>query len=391
MNSKEKFLSIISFNKNTPVINWEFAYWYDTLQRWYEEGLPRKKPPTKIEYQQFIAGEACPGPDIFFDKLNFYDFDVNDYFCFDERIHAAPVITSPIPVFKKEIFNQDSENITFRREDGKIIKTRKDGSSMPHFIDYPVKNKKDFEKIKERFNPDSKDRIPDNWNETVKVYEDRVYPLQLGGGNFSGFFSILREMMGVEETLYSFYDNPSLVFEMLEFFTDYYIKLYSKIVSSIEIDYILIWEDMAFKNGPLVSPDVFRKFIIPYYKKLINCMKEFGVKHFFVDTDGNFEALIPLFIEGGVTGFYPFEVQSGLDIEKIREDYPDLVIMGGIDKKALSKDKKTILKELKKVNRMVLKGGYIPYTDHMVPPEVSFDNYKFYRNELKKIIDGYYE
>lgn len=65
--------------------------------------------------------------------------------------------------------------------------------------------------------------------------------------------------------------------------------------------------------------------------------------------------------------------------------------MGGIDKKVLSKNKEFILRELKKVKRMLEKGGYIPYTDHMVPPEVSFDNYKFYRMELKKIIDESYK
>ena len=115
-------------------------------------------------------------------------------------------------------------------------------------------------------------------------------------------------------------------------------------------------------------------------------MKELGVKHFIVDTDGNFEVLIPLFIEGGVTGFYPFEVQAGMDIEKIRSMYPQLVIFGGIDKMALSQDTDAIDHEVAKVQRMLGKGGYLPYTDHMVPPEVSFENYKYFRSKLKKVI-----
>jgi len=390
MNSKEKFLSVINLNKDATVPNWEFAYWYDTIQRWYEEGLPKGKPPTKLECSQWVSGEACPSPDFFYDELNFYDSDVCNYFGFDERAHSVAIISSPIPAFRKKIFSEDDKNIIFRREDGKIVKTKKDGSSMPNFIDYPVKDKKDFEKMKERFNPYSKNRIPNQWDELVEKYRSRTYPLQLGGGNFSGLFSILREMLGTEKTLYSFYDNPTLVFEMLEFFTEYYINLYSRVVSDVEVDYILIWEDLAFRNGPMVSPDIFSKFILPYYKKLTSSMNEFGIKHFFVDTDGNFEVLIPLFIEGGVTGFYPFEVQAGMDIEKVRENYFNLVIMGGIDKKVLTKDNIYILEELKKVKRLLEKGGYIPYADHMVPPDVSFSNYKFYREELKKIIDNYY-
>ena len=387
MQSREKFLNAINFNVNCPVPDWEFAYWYDTIQGWYKEGLPKQKPPTKLDYQQWIAGEAYPSPDVFYDNLNFYDIDVHNFFGFDERAHSVAVDSGPIPVFEKEIFSEDSETITYRREDGKIVKTKKDGSSMSQFISYPVKNRKDFNKIKEKFNFSSDERLPKEFNKYISKYENRTYPLQLWGGSYSGFFSILREMLGLENTLYLFFDDPMLVNEILEFFTDYYIKLYSKIVSRIKVDYILIWEDMAFKNGPLVSPNIFKKFLLPFYKKFTFKMKEYGIEHFFVDTDGNFKVLIPLFLEGGVTGFTPFEIQSGLDIEKIKETYPNLVIMGGIDKKVLFKNKESILKELEKVKRMLKKGGYIPYTDHMVTPEVSFDNYKFYRMKLKKIID----
>ncbi|MCL5986174.1 MAG: hypothetical protein M1371_06365 [Actinobacteria bacterium] len=292
----------------------------------------------------------------------------------------------PIPCFEEEIIDQNDENVIYRRDDGKIVKTKRDGSSMPQFLEYPVKTNRDFEKIKERFNPESKKRFPEQWNNLIKDYKNRTYPLQLGGGNFCGFFSILREMMGLEKTLYVFYDNPALVFEILDFFTDFYINLYFKIVSKVEVDYILIWEDMAFKNGPMISPNIFKKFLLPYYKKFIDKMKSFGIRHFIVDTDGNFEVLIPLFMEGGVTGFYPFEVQAGMDIEKVRENYPKLIIMGGIDKMALASGKEAILREIVKVKRMIKRGGYIPYTDHMVPPDVSFNNYKFFREELAAIL-----
>ena len=388
MQSREKFLNAINFNVNCPVPNWEFAYWYDTIQGWYKEGLPKQKPPTKLDYQQWISGEAYPSPDVFYDNLNFYDNDVHEYFSFDERAHSVALNAGPIPCFEKEVYEEDEDTITFRNEAGQVIKTYKDGSSMPYFVSYPVKNKKDFNKIIERFNSNSADRFPENYSELLEEYRNRTYPLQLWGGSYSGFFSILREMLGLENTLYLFFDDPMLVNEILEFFTDHYIKLYSKIVSRIKVDYILIWEDMAYKNGPLISAEMFKKFLLPYYKKFTSKIKDFGVKNFFVDTDGNFEVLIPLFMEGGVTGFTPFEVQAGMDIERIREMYPNIIIMGGIDKTALSKGKSAILNELKKVERMLSRGGYIPYTDHMVPPEVSFENYKFFRFKLKEILDS---
>ncbi len=387
MDSQEKFLSVVAFDKSVEVPNWEFGYWPNTIYRWYDEGLPKVNPPDIIDYVQFVNGESDPPQDVFQDISKCYGSDVKNFFGFDERVHSAPLKASPLPLFDEEVYREDEETITFKRDyDGKVVKTRKDGSSMPSFLEYPVKGRRDFEKIKERFDPDYPGRIPDNFDQKIEDYKNRDYVLQTGGTLFSGFFSILREMMGLEAISLTFYDDPKLIIEMLEFFTDYHIKLNSKVASRVEVDYIYIWEDMNYRNGPLISPELFRKFILPYYKKFTSAMAEYGVKNFFVDTDGNCESLIPLFMEGGVTGLLPFEIQAGMDIEKVRSLYPELIIMGGIDKIALSKGREDIIKELEKARRMIKAGGYIPYTDHAVQPDVSFENYKFFREELKKIL-----
>lgn len=387
MNCKDKFLSIVNSDKVQEVPDWEFGYWYDTIQRWYKEGLPKINPPAMMEYIQWVFGNVNIGLDIFDDEQNYYSSDVDNFFKFDERVHYAPVYTAPLPKYDRVVFEENENTIVFQREDdGKIVKTKKDGSSMPQFLQYPVKNRKDFNKIIEKFNPYDKNRFPDNFDELIERYKKRTYPLGIGGTLFSGFFSILRELMGLEASLLCFYDDPDFITEILDFFTDYYIKLYLKVVSKVSVDYVYIWEDMSYKNGPLISPELFRQFILPHYKKFTSKLKEYQVENFFVDTDGNCELLIPLFMEGGVTGLLPFEIAAGMDIEKVRAKYPNLIIMGGIDKMALSKGRSEILKELQKVDRMLNYGRYIPYTDHGVPPDVSFDNYKFYRDELKKIL-----
>ncbi len=75
-----------------------------------------------------------------------------------------------------------------------------------------------------------------------------------------------------------------------------------------------------------------------------------------------------------------------MNIEKVRIEYPKLIILGEINKIALSKGKNEIVEELKKVKRMIKKRGYIPFTDQAVPPDVSFENYCFFRKGLKKIL-----
>ena len=58
----------------------------------------------------------------------------------------------------------------------------------------------------------------------------------------------------------------------------------------------------------------------------------------------------------------------------------------GIDKNALARDKTAIDSELSKIDKMITYGGYIPYADHLIPPNVSWKNFKYYRNKLKEII-----
>jgi uroporphyrinogen decarboxylase len=98
------------------------------------------------------------------------------------------------------------------------------------------------------------------------------------------------------------------------------------------------------------------------------------------------EDLVPLFLEVGMTGLQPFEVRAGNDIERVRKNYPGLEILGGFDKTALQSREK-IDSEFEKVKRMLKKGGFVPYVDHAFPPDISFENYKYFREGLNEIVD----
>jgi len=384
MTCREKFLNTMEFCDGAVPPNWEFAYWHSTIERWYGEGMPRHYGNHTFENAQWVAGEACPCLDGFTEE-KYYGRDVSRFFGFDERAHMVGYnALDMIPPFEEKIISETAENIRKIRSDGKRVEIRKDGGSMPHFLEYPVKDQEDFTDIKRRFNVKEQARLTENWDSLG--YHARTFPLQMGGGNIAGFYSIIREMVGLEESIYLFYDHPALARDILDFFLQYYTDAYTEILAKTDVDYLLIWEDLAFKTGPLISPVLFKEFILPYYKELITMMKNRGVKHFFVDTDGNFEVLIDLFLEGGVTGFYPFESAAGMDIVAIRKRYPDLVIMGGIDKRALAMGKHEINKELEKVEQVLSTGGFIPYMDHMVPPDVGFENYRYFREHLSKLL-----
>lgn len=155
----------------------------------------------------------------------------------------------------------------------------------------------------------------------------------------------------------------------------------------MQADALFIWEDMCYKQGPLISPAMFREFMLPNYQKLTACARDHGVRHVIVDTDGNCAALLPLFIEGGVTVLHPFETAADMDVVEVRKAFPKLGIMGGIDKRKIGLGPDAIDAELERqVPYMMSRGGYIPTIDHSVPPDISWDDYKYYRKKLNAMI-----
>jgi uroporphyrinogen decarboxylase len=163
-----------------------------------------------------------------------------------------------------------------------------------------------------------------------------------------------------------------------------------EVLSRVDLDFFYIWEDMAFKNGPLISPGMFKEFITPYYMRVTDFVKARGVGVICVDTDGDCWKLIPRFMEAGVTGLYPFEVQAGMNVVEVRKQYPGLIIMGGLDKSRVAQGKQAIDEELdSKLPLLLPQGGCIPFCDHLVPPDVSWEDFCYYRKRLNLYIEQY--
>jgi uroporphyrinogen decarboxylase len=188
---------------------------------------------------------------------------------------------------------------------------------------------------------------------------------------------------------YLFYDDIAFIEEVMDAKVEAMIRIIDRIWDDVQFDYFVFWEDMCYKNGPLVSPELFDKYMVPRYKKVTDFLRKKGCDIIIVDSDGDVTKLVPLWLKAGVNGILPFEVQAGMDVNYFRAEYGnDLIIMGGIDKRALITGPKDIDAEIKRIAPMVEKGGYIPWLDHSVPPDVSFDNFLYYMDKLEKLVDG---
>jgi uroporphyrinogen decarboxylase len=385
METRERFLAVMNFEKADHTLFWEMGYWKDTIDRWYQEGLPKGTDVTKgLRAGDVIRGESTPHDEVYMEIRR--DKDVHHYFQFDKGIVCLPVNSLIHPPFEYKVFEETENYIIFQDKYGIKKKMNKKSASTPQFLWWPAQDRKAFEVLKERLRPVLKERVPQNWKELVKHHGQRDYPLTLGGYP-CGFYGTLRYLMGEERLLMNFYDDPEFVRDAMNYLADFWIQLWGEAISEIKVDCVHFWEDMAYRSGPLISPKMFREFMLPAYKRITSFLREMGVKIIVVDTDGNLDKLIPLFLESGVTGIFPFEVQAGNDIVSIRRMYPHLQIIGGINKMEIAKGKEAIEKELdSKIPFMLRSGGYIPHLDHLVPPEVSFRNFVYYRTRLRELI-----
>jgi hypothetical protein len=221
----------------------------------------------------------------------------------------------------------------------------------------------------------------------VAEYKQRDYPLAVGGYP-CGFFGTLVHLLGYENTFLKYYDEPDLVKDIIQHFTTLWIAVWEEILADVEVDCAHIWEDMSSTNGPLVSRKIFNEFMAPAYRRVTDFLKGKGVKTILVDTDGNCEALIPLFIDVGVTGCYPMETNAGMDVVKIRQQYPRFQMMGGIPKYDMALGKARIDEFLQPVEALLELGGYVPFGDHLISPGVSWEQFKYYRQRLNELIDS---
>ena len=193
--------------------------------------------------------------------------------------------------------------------------------------------------------------------------------------------------MGIERLSYTMVDDPTLIEEMYEHLEYYLVETIKPALNEIEFDFAHFWEDMAYKTGSLVSPDFMKKHAVPRYRRMNELLRSHGIDIITLDCDGYIWELIPIWLDGGINGVLPNEVAAGMDVVELRKKFgKNLIIGGGIDKRALARGKKDIEKEvMARVPQLLSTGGYFPSVDHLVPSDISFANFMHYLEVIRKL------
>ena len=356
---RERFRRVMHYQTVDRVPHFEFGYWRETYGVWHTQGLP-------VEIDDEPAA--------------------NDYFGFD-RFGCCPVndwnwLTPP---FERRVLEEDDRHQIIIDADGVKAMVNKDGSSsIPHILEYPLKTRADWARFKERLDPDDPRRFPAGWEELLRKYTYRDYPLGIHIGSLLG---LLRDWIGFENIALLFYDDPDFLDEMIEYMCRFNLRIIEKLASVISFDYANGWEDIAFKNGPLLSPAMFRRFLLPRYKRLAEALRRFGVDVIFTDCDGDINILVEPWLEAGFNCMFPLEVACGTDPVALRARFgKQLLLIGGVNKRKLIEGKRAIDEEMDRLAPLVEEGGFIPHVDHRCPPDVTLENYQYYLARKRKIL-----
>jgi len=365
MNNRDRFVKLFLGKQvdRAPFLDF-MGQWPSALARWQKEGL------------QVRDGQS---PQEAFHEAIGFDGGRGIY---------LPADTFLCPGYEPVELENDGRRILRRNRWGEVVQDIAGSEVMAIALEGPVKDRTTWEEVKKHLQWDTPGRLPAEWDEVVKKAKasgETVY----AGDLPAGFFGGPRELLTLEVQAMLFYDDPDLMADILDTLCDLWIGLYRRIQEDITLDWCFIWEDMCYKGGPLISPAMFREFLMPRYRRLIAAVRSGGCQLILVDSDGDQRPLTPLWLEAGVDLLMPWESQYGLDLVEVRKAWPKLGIIGGLSEHALEQGRETIDRELARLPWLLERGRYIPSVDHNITHRVSWDDVRYFYGRLRELIHRY--
>ena len=325
MRTRERFNAVVNFREfdRLPIVEWA-GWWTATIERWQAEGLDRN-----------LAGHA-----------------INEHFGQD--------------VYKQIWFPATGPEAPRPAHHGAgIIETADDYKRLrKHLFDV--------------------DKMWPNYEKHLAQWQ-----VEQDAGDIAvwitltGFFWYPRELFGIENHLFAFYDHPDLMKEILDELAEWMIKVVDRVCGVCTPDFMTFAEDMSYNNGPMLSEELFDEFMLPYYQRVIPHLESRGILPV-VDSDGDVTIAAEWFERAGIRGILPIERQAGTDIAELRRNHPEMIFIGCYDKMVMNQGEAAMRKEFERLIEVAKGGGMIISCDHQTPPGVSLEDYRLYMDLFRE-------
>lgn len=343
MDSRERFLKALRREQpdRVPIHD---SPWLETIWRWQKEGLPQ-------------------------------DIPVEDYF--DYELVGFGFDGSPM--FPVQTIHKDHTFIVERTSFGGVRRNFRNYASTPEVLDWPIKCKEDWLRIKPRL---LGDMIPDYTRVDWATMRNRHSRARSEGkciclAAVTGY-DLLQSYVRSEDLLVLMVEDPAWFADMVRTNAGLVLRMARMMMEAgFEFDSAFLYNDMAYLNGPLFSPKLYRSLIMDSDASLCDFFHTRSMPVMY-HTDGDIRQLLPHMIEAGVDCVQPLEAKAKMDVRELKEVYGDrLTFFGNIDVRKMShRDPAAIEDEIAgKFEVAKVGGGYIYHSDHSVPPDVSFEQY----------------
>ncbi len=360
MTERRRFSALMSYQPFDRLPVYYFGTWAETMDRWVTEGL---SSPRAVVTETHLDGD------------------------WESGMWRAHGLSDPRPMSDESdvVLEETDDYQIVRTALGAVLKQVKPISSIPqHIKEALLPDRKSWRQFKRFLDPDDPRRRSTDWEAQAEQLNARENLTVFLGGSLFGW---PRDWMGLETISYLSYDDPALYEEIIEYLTEYFIRLHGPMLDRTRPDLAYLFEDCCGRSGPLFSPRTYEKFYAKYYRRLTDFYHTHGVQFIMLDSDGDVEQLIPHWLDSGIDIIFPIEVGTWrADPVTLRKKFGKrLRMFGGVDKHVIPAGEKAIRDHLAPLRPLAAEGGYIPIPDHRIPPSCSLAQFKTYVRIFKDV------
>lgn len=205
----------------------------------------------------------------------------------------------------------------------------------------------------------------------------------LVGGNFAAHVLASSQILrGWDVFLLDLLERPVFAEALMNRLVEAYCERFDRYWSCLGqyLDVVVVSDDLGTQMAPILSPELYRKRIKPYHKRLYTYIKERSGAFLFMHSDGSIYRLIPDLVEAGIDILNPVQITAAeMDTRKLKKEFGDVLVFwgGGCDtQRILPKGtRQEIRDEVKRrIDDLAPGGGFVFAQVHNILPDVSPQN-----------------
>jgi uroporphyrinogen decarboxylase len=225
--------------------------------------------------------------------------------------------------------------------------------------------------------PDDPGRYEGLRETAEKLYRDTEYALVADFPTGAGVFDQAWRVRGMEALLVDMFENPEFCHALFELIGNWYARVYERFMQEVgpQVHMVMLYEDLAMQEGPIMSPEFFRKYVKQQHTEIIRTIRNHTDAVICLHICGSAYAFIESFIEMGIGVLNPVQIRAkDMAPEKLKAEFGDQISFhGGVDSQEVlpSRSQKGVAEEVKRlVNILGKNGGFLLGPCHSIQPDV---------------------